>query len=32
MLRVGAMKLKGRTDPREYSIDLDRVRAIAPVR
>jgi hypothetical protein len=32
LLRVGAMKLTGRTELGDYSIDLDKVRAIAPVR
>jgi hypothetical protein len=32
LLRVGAMKLTGRTELGDYSIDLDKVRAITPVR
>jgi len=32
LLRLGAMKLLGRTELGDYSIDLDKVRAIAPVK
>ena len=32
LLRQGAMKLLGRTELGEYSIDLDKVRGIAPVK
>jgi hypothetical protein len=32
LLRIGAMKLTGRTELGDYAIDLDKVRAITPVR
>jgi hypothetical protein len=32
LFRQGAMKLQGRTDLGEYSIDVDKIRAIAPVK
>jgi hypothetical protein len=32
LFRQGAMKLQGRTDLGEYSIDVDKTRAIAPVK
>jgi len=32
MFRQGAMKLTGRTDLGEYTIDLEKIRKIAPVR
>lgn len=32
LFRQGAMKLQGRTDLGEYSIDVDKIRTIAPVK
>ena len=32
LFRLGAMKLRGKSDLGEYSIDLDKVRTITPIR